>query len=311
MSAAQSPVVLSPATPLAAKPPTPPAAVAPPSGVTVTPISSAIGAIIEGVDLREPISPELQQYLEQVLIAHQVVFFRNQPLTAEQHCRFARQFGDLHIHPIYPNVPEQPEILILDTELNDLRDNALWHTDVSFSATPPLGAILSAKKIPPVGGDTLWASGTAAYAALSPAIQILLKGLTAQHDIAKSFPPSRFATNPEERVRFEAALKNNPPVSHPVVRTHPVSGKPALFVSEGFTTRINELSDAESDALLNLLFQHSQKPDFTVRWRWQQDDVAFWDNRATFHYAIDDYRPQHRVMQRATIQGDRPYFVES
>ncbi len=279
-----------------------------PYGVEVTPLSPAIGAVISGIDLRDTISRDLQQFIEQTLVAHQVIFFRNQPLTDAEHYRFARHFGDLHIHPIYPNVPEQPEILIRDTERNDLRDNALWHTDVSFSATPPLGSILSAKKIPPVGGDTLWASGTAAYAALSPAIQQLLTGLTAQHDIAKSFPPDRFATNVDERIRFEAALKKNPPVTHPVVRTHPVSGRRALFVSEGFTTRINELSEAESQALLNFLFQHSQKPDFTVRWRWQKDDVAFWDNRVTFHYAIDDYRPQHRVMHRATINGDKPYF---
>jgi taurine dioxygenase len=284
--------------------------ITPPSGVRVTPLSPTIGAIIEGVDLSQPISPEVVAFLEQVLITHQVIFFRNQPLTDAEHFRFASHFGALHIHPIYPNVPEQPEILILDSARTDLRDNALWHTDVSFSRTPPLGSILSAKKIPPVGGDTLWASGTAAYAALSPAIQSLLAGLTAEHDIAKSFPPSRFATNPAERIVFEAALKKNPPVSHPVVRTHPISGLPALFVSEGFTTRINELSDAESTALLTFLFQHSQKPDFAVRWRWQQDDVAFWDNRVTFHYAIDDYRPQHRVMHRATIHGDQPYFLD-
>ena len=281
-----------------------------PIGIQVTPLSPAIGAIVEGIHLSQLISQEIKQFLEQALIEHQVLFFRNQPLTPAEHYLFAKHFGDLHIHPIYPNVPEQPEILILDTERNDLRDNALWHTDVSFSPTPPLGSILSAKKIPPVGGDTLWASGTAAYAALSPAIQQLLTGLTAQHDIAKSFPADRFATNPEERSRFEAALKKNPPVTHPVVRTHPISGLPALFVNEGFTTRINELSDSESQALLAFLFQHSQRPDFTVRWRWQKDDVAFWDNRVTFHYAIDDYRPQHRVMQRATINGDKPYFLE-
>ncbi len=282
-----------------------------PVGVQVTPLNLAIGAVIEGVDLRQPITDTIKQFLEQVLIEHQVIFFRNQPLTPEQHYAFAKQFGDLHIHPIYPNVAEQPEILILDTERNDLRDNALWHTDVSFSTTPPLGSILSAKKIPPLGGDTLWASGTAAYAALSPAIQHLLKGLTAKHDIAKSFPADRFATNADEQVRFEAALKKNPPVTHPVVRTHPISGLQALFVNEGFTTRINELSESESHALLTFLFQHSQRPDFTVRWRWQQDDVAFWDNRVTFHYAVDDYRPQHRVMHRATVNGDKPYFLNS
>jgi len=275
-------------------------------GIYAEPLTRHIGAIIHGVSLNQPQSPEVRNLITQALLRFQVIFFRDQPLNPAEHYRFARQFGDLHIHPIYPNVPEQPEILILDTEKNDLRDNALWHTDVSFSPTPPLGAILSAKKIPPVGGDTLWASASAAYDGLSPALKRALEGLTASHDLAKSFPAARFGADDESRARLEEAKRKNPPVTHPVIRTHPVTGRKSIFVNEGFTTHINELAEHESQALLQLLYHHCQKPDYTVRWRWRTHDVAFWDNRCTFHYAVDDYRPTHRIMNRATIQGDIP-----
>lgn len=274
----------------------------------VTPLNPAIGAVIEGIDLAQPLNVAAQKQIETALLQHQVLFFRGQALTPVQHAALARQFGELHIHPIYPNIPEQPEIMLLDTELNDLRDNALWHTDVTFLSEPAMGAILSAKKVPAYGGDTLWSSGTAAFEALSQPLQGMLCGLTATHDIAKSFPAERFGTDPSEVEKLEQAKKKHPPISHPVIRTHPVTGRPALFVSEGFTTRINELDAKESDALLKLLFEHIQKPEFVVRWSWQANDVAFWDNRCTFHYAVDDYRPQHRVMNRATLMGDQPFY---
>jgi taurine dioxygenase len=189
----------------------------------------------------------------------------------------------------------------------DLTDNAIWHTDVTFSKTPPMGGILIARMLPPVGGDTLWSSTTAAFDALSPAMQEFLLPLTATHNIAQSFPDSRFALGEEARARLEAAKRNNPPVVHPVVRTHPLTKRRGLFVQDGFTTHINELSSAESKTLLQFLYQHSVKPEFVMRWRWQVNDVAFWDNRVTQHYATDDYRPARRVMNRATIIGDAPY----
>ena len=275
--------------------------------LTLTPISFALGAQIEGVDLTQPLSLEQRDAIEQALLEHQVIFFRNQVITPQQQARFAANFGDLHIHPIYPNVPEQPEVLILDTAVTDVRDNAVWHTDVTFLPTPALGAVLSAKQLPAFGGDTLWASGIAAFEGLSKPLQTLLDGLTATHDFTKSFPLERFGSTPEDLARWEQARKNNPPLSHPVIRTHPVSGRKALFVNEGFTTKINELSEAESEAILKLLFTHATRPEYTIRWRWQENDVAFWDNRVTQHYAVDDYRPNRRVMHRATILGDAPF----
>jgi len=157
-----------------------------------------------------------------------------------------------------------------------------------------------------VGGDTLWSSSIAAYESLSQAMQNFLSGLTATHNIVQSFPGERFAATPEARERLESAKRNNPPVSHPVVRTLKPSGRKGLFVQEGFTTHINELTVSESRAVLQYLYAHSVKPEFVVRWKWRLGDVAFWDNRVTQHYASDDYRPARRVMHRATIIGDRP-----
>jgi taurine dioxygenase len=275
--------------------------------LTITPLSSALGAHISGVDLSRDLTAEQRNAIEQALLKHQVLFFRDQPVTPQQQARFAAHFGDLHIHPIYPNVPEQPEVLILDTAVTDVRDNAIWHTDVTFLPTPALGAVLSAKQLPAYGGDTLWASGIAAFEALSGPMQALLDGLTATHDFTRSFPLERFGNTAEDLARWEETRRKNPPLSHPVIRTHPVSGRKALFVNEGFTTRINELEPAESEAILKMLFAHATRPEFTIRWRWQENDVAMWDNRVTQHYAVDDYRPQRRVMHRATILGDVPF----
>jgi taurine dioxygenase len=274
--------------------------------IQITQLSPALGAQIDGIDLSQPLSTEHKDAIEHALLTHQVLFFRNQPITPQQLASFARYFGDLHIHPIYPNIPGQPEVLVLDTAETDVRDNAIWHTDVTFLPEPALGAVLAAKQLPAFGGDTLWASSSAAFEALSKPLQQLLDGLTATHDFTRSFPLERFGNTPDALERYHEVQRKNPPLMHPVVRTHPVTGRKGLFVNEGFTTRINELEPAESEALLKLLFAHSTKPEFTIRWRWQANDIAFWDNRITQHYAVDDYRPNRRVMHRATVMGDKP-----
>jgi taurine dioxygenase len=241
-------------------------------------------------------------------VEHQVLFFRNQPMTPQAQTRFAGYFGSLHVHPIYPVLPELPEILLLDTHAGFLPDNDNWHTDVTFSETPPLAGILAAKRLPNAGGDTLWSSNTAVYESLSEPMRRLLEGLTATHSVAKSFPPERWQSDPAFKQRYERAVSKHPPVSHPVVRTHPVSGRKALFVNQGFTTHINELAPQESDALLAFLFSQAGRPEFTVRWQWSVDDLVFWDNRVTQHYAVADYLPDRRIMHRATVNGDRPFF---
>jgi taurine dioxygenase len=275
--------------------------------LSVTRLTPAIGAVIDGVNLSEPLSDAALHEIRGALVEHHVLFFRDQELSPSQHRDFAARFGKLHIHPIYPNHTEAPEIIVLDSDVVDLTDNAIWHTDVTFTETPPLGGVLVARVLPANGGDTLWSSTIAAYDALSPPLQKFLQGLTATHNITQSFPAERFGLDAAAQARLEKAKRSNPPVAHPVIRTHPESGRKGLFVNEGFTTHINELTGPESRALLALLFAHSSKPEFLVRWKWRLGDVAFWDNRATQHYATDDYRPQRRVMNRATVIGDRPF----
>ncbi len=275
----------------------------------IEPLGPAIGARVHDIDLTRPLSDDQRDALHAALLQHHVLFFENQPVTPVQQRDLARRFGELHIHPVFPQHPDAAEIIVLDTHQNNLPDNDNWHTDVTFIQTPPLGAILSARELPPSGGDTLWASGIAAYEALSEPFRQLLDPLTAEHDFVKSFPAWRYARTPEEQQQWDLARTNNPPLVHPVIRTHPVSGRRGLFVNEGFTTRIVELGLGESEAVLRHLFTHIAKPEFTVRWRWKRHDLAFWDNRLTQHYATADYLPHRRVMHRATILGDRPYHA--
>jgi len=274
--------------------------------IQVTRVTPAIGALVEGVDLSQDLRAADIDRLGELLVRHQVLFFRDQPLTPQQQVRFAAHFGTLHVHPIYPVLPELPEILVLDTHKDFLPDNDNWHTDVTFSETPPMAGILSAKQMPSSGGDTLWSSCSAAYEALSESMRRMLDGLTAQHSVAKSFPPERWQSDPAFKERYERAVAKHPPVNHPVVRTHPVTGRKGLFVNGGFTTHINELRPAESRILLDFLDAHAGRPEFTVRWRWKVNDVVFWDNRVTQHYAVADYLPERRVVYRATVNGDKP-----
>ncbi len=275
--------------------------------IQVTRVTRALGAVVSGCDISEELPQSVVDQLGQLLIEHQVLFFRDQPISPQAQARFAARFGSLHVHPIYPVLPDLPEIMLIDTHPGFLPDNDNWHTDVTFSQTPPLAGILAAKRIPSSGGDTLWSSCSAAYEALSEPMRRFLEGLTAQHSVAKSFPADRWQTDPVFKERYERAVAKHPPVNHPVIRTHPVSRRKGLFVNEGFTTHINELSANERQSLLAMLFAHAGRPEFTVRWSWRVDDVAFWDNRVTQHYAIADYLPERRTMHRATVNGDKPF----
>ncbi len=274
------------------------------SNVTVSPLSTALGAQISGVDITRPLSPNSATPLNRRCLPTRCCSFatsrsprnnRHDSRRISVTCTSIRSTPTCRNNPKYwCSTPPSPTCA----------DNAVWHTDVTFLPTPALGAVLSAKLLPAYGGDTLWASGIAAYEALSAPMKRLLDGSTATHDFIQSFPLERFGNSAEDLARWEAARQKEPAIC-PIrwyART-PVSGRKSLFVSDGFTTRINELEAAESEAILKLLFAHATRPEFTLRWRWQANDVAFWDNRVTQHYAVDDYRPQRRVMHRATILG--------
>ena len=275
--------------------------------ITTRPLTPAIGALVENVDLAGPLDDEQFADLQAALLKHQVLFFENQRLTPVQHRDFAARFGALHTHPLYPGVPEAPELFTLDNHQANPTDNDSWHTDVTFIETPPKAAILHAHLLPASGGDTIWSNMKAAFEALSPSFRDYLTTLDAVHDFARGFPASGVVAGNAGAEAHARAVAANPPVTHPVVRTHPETGEDGLFVNYTFTDRIVGLTRKESDAILGMLFEHIQKPEFLVRWRWSENAIAFWDNRVTQHYAVNDYLPARRVMVRATILGDRPY----
>jgi taurine dioxygenase len=269
--------------------------------IEVTKLTPHIGAEIGGVDLSRPLGNQQFQEVHDALMENLVIFFRDQDLTHDQHKAFGRKFGNLMIHPASPKSPEgHPEILTIHADENSKHvAGEEWHSDISCDENPPMGSILYLTEIPPEGGDTLFASMYAAYDRLSPPVKTLVEGLTATHD-----------GEPVYRGRFGYApgAQGFPRAEHPVVRTHPVTGKKALFVNGNFTTRINGLSKLESDALLQMLCRHGETPEFQCRFRWQPNSVAFWDNRCVQHHAMWDYYPKRRHGYRVTIEGDRPFY---
>ena len=270
-------------------------------------LTPAIGAVVSDIDLCKPLSPVQYSEVSALLVEHHVLFFENQPVTPRQHRDLAANFGALHVHPVYPHDPEVQEIIVLDTNTKNPPDSDTWHTDVPFIEEPPMGALLSARVLPPTGGDTMWTSCIAAYDVLNDEYKKLIENLTAEHDIAAAFTDDRYGATPEARAQLAAAREKNPPMIHPVVRTHPVSGKRGIYVNHSFTTRIIELEPKNGTEVLNFLTSHVARPEFVVRWKWKQYDMAFWDNRLTQHYAFADYLPHRRVMHRATILGDKPF----
>ena len=273
----------------------------------MTPLTPTIGAVIDGVDLSQRLDDSDISKIRAALLGHKVIFFEDQHLTPQQHRDFAARFGGLHTHPLYPGVAEAPQLFVLDNHAGNPTDNDAWHTDVTFIETPPLGALLYAKSLPENGGDTVWANMQAAYEALSKSMRDFLVQLDAVHDFARGFPAKLTVAKAAGEDKYAKAVEENPPVVHPVIRTHPETGADSLFVNYGFTSRIKGLKRAESEAILNMLFVHIQKPEFHVRWRWKPNAIAFWDNRITQHYAVNDYLPNRRVMHRATVLGDRPF----
>lgn len=276
------------------------------SNIDIEILTPAIGAVLHGVDLSRPLTRDRQTAVEAAFLAHQVIFFRDQDLTSEDLKRFGAHFGALNVHPFLPKVGGDPEVILLQNDRDRPPAVNIWHADLTFMQEPPLGAVLLAREVPDTGGDTLWASMYAAYEGLSDDRQRRLAGLTAIH--RGSLAEYRAALG--EHVPLDPNSEwadPNPTAEHPIVRTHPVTGRKSLFVSSSDTRAIKGMPEDESSALLQELFRHAQTPEFHVRFRWRAGDVAFWDNRCTQHYATADYWPERRTMHRVTVAGDRPF----
>ncbi|WP_422021798.1 taurine dioxygenase [Pyruvatibacter mobilis] len=277
--------------------------------VSIDRVTPFIGAEVSGVDMSQPLGNETFAILHDALVEHGVLFFRDQDITPAQHKDFASRFGHLQVHPFAPNLGEDhPEIIVIEHGEKRAPDLNNWHTDVTFMAQPPLGSVLHAKVMPDTGGDTMWASMYAAYEALSDRMQRLLGELVAIHDYEHVFGKAGRLYRNQGTDKMETERRKHPLAEHPVIRTHPVTGRHGIFVNSSFTVRIKDMKQKESDALLTFLHEHIKLPEFQCRFRWRENSVAFWDNRCTQHYAIADYFPHHRKMHRVTIDGDTPVF---
>jgi taurine dioxygenase len=269
------------------------------------PATEVIGAEVRGVDLRVALDDELRDEIRRALLEWKVLFFRDQHLTPEQHLGFALAFGELEHHPFLKE-GDAPEIVRFEKG-DDLSkpgrvgtENG-WHSDVTWRVEPALGSILRAVEVPERGGDTLWSDMGCAYDNLPDKLKERVDGMTAVHSF---LPVFGYAMSPEQR---EDAMKKYPPVEHPVVRTHPETGRKTLFVNAFFTERIVGLDGDENEEMIDRLCQQAMHPEWQVRLRWEPGTIAFWDNRSTQHYAVSDYWPEVRIMERATVAGDRPY----
>ena len=270
------------------------------SALQITPLAPAIGAEVTGVDLAKPLADEDLRGLEQAWMKHLVLFFRDQAVDLDQLVAFGQRFGKLHIHP-QGDVEGHPGVIEIHTDANSkVYAGRRWHTDVSCDEEPPLGSILHLHAIPASGGDTLFANMYAAYETLSAPMKKLLSGLQALHSGVHVYR-DYFGTTLEE-------LRDGsyPEAVHPVVRTHPVTGQKSLYVNEGFTVRIVDVEPAESEMLLEFLYQHVRAPRFHCRFRWSENAIAMWDNRCTQHLALWDYFPETRSGHRVTVAGSKP-----
>ena len=270
------------------------------SPLTIQPVTPVIGAEVRGVDLGA-LDDASFEAIRDALMAHCVLFFRDQDISVESQKALGARFGELVVHPNDPGIEGHPEVMPIHADENSVRATGeRWHSDVSCDPTPPMGSILRMHTVPESGGDTLFANMYAAYEALSDRMKALIEDLAAVHDGGPYYREVNRMIGRDDRGR------TYPSAEHPVVRTHPVTGRRALFVNQMFTVRIAELPPDESAAVLDFLFRHVQRPEFHCRFRWHPHSVAFWDNRCTQHHAIWDYFPHVRSGYRVTIRGEPP-----
>ena len=274
------------------------------ANLTISPLTPTIGAEVRGLDLGQPLDATTIGHLRAALLDWKVLFFRDQDITTEQHLTFARNFGDLEVHPFAPNKPGYPEVLAITHDKDSRGRENTWHSDVTWREKPSLGSILRAVEVPAVGGDTLFADMYAAHEGLSDEVKARIDGRVAVHDFAHFRRGMRKAGKSEAEI--EAFNQAYPMVEHPIVRTHPETGRKAIYVNAAFTQHIAGMEKDESDSLLKHLYAQAAIPEYQCRFRWETNSIAFWDNRASQHYAASDYWPAVRRMERVTVIGDRP-----
>jgi len=266
-------------------------------------IAGALGAEISGVDLARPLSREEFAEVKRLWLEHLVVFFRNQDLTEKQYMAFAEQFGEPVEYPLVKGIAGFPKIIeVKKLEHERVAFGGIWHTDTAYLERPPMASMLLARELPPAGGDTLFANMYLAFESLSPALQKLLEGLKAVNSSTKADA----SKTREDRIKTDGAGKQDFLAEHPVVRTHPDTGRKALYVNSGHTVRFAGWTEEESAPLLRFLFDFQVKPEFTCRFRWQPGSIALWDNRCAQHNPVNDYHGHRRVMHRITLAGDIP-----
>ena len=276
----------------------------------VRPLAGSIGAEIRGIDVSSPLDPALTEKLQGLLVDHAVLVLRDQDITREQHLAFARTLGEPDRHPIARGMAEMPDMIRVHKPAGEAAFfGTSWHTDNTFFECPSAITVLHGVTIPPYGGDTLYASMERAWEGLSPPLQEFLRPLNARHSARPAFDPSVVGEakyQGEASIEYEMSDAVYAEVVHPVVRTHPVSGRLSIFVNPMFTVGIEGLEQHESDAILQMLYAHATRPEYTCRVRWEPDSLVIWDNRQTQHYAVDDYSNHERLMYRVTLRGERP-----
>jgi taurine dioxygenase len=269
---------------------------------TVKRMAGALGAEIGGVDLSQVLDDATFGAIRDAYHEHQVIFFRDQTLTPQQHLRFGRRFGPLNVHPYVKGMADHPEIMEIVKEPQDkLNFGGGWHSDMSFLERPSIGSILYAVEVPEHGGDTLFASMIAAYEALSPGLKRTLEGLRAVHSASREYSPSGSSAAKRSSMVVAEADGQTGEYVHPVVKVHPATGRKALYVNPAFTMKFEGWSTRESKALLDYLYNHARYEGFTCRFQWQRGSMAFWDNRSVWHFALNDYPGQRRHMRRVTV----------
>jgi taurine dioxygenase len=270
--------------------------------LTIRRVAGALGAELGGVDLSQPLPDETIAAIRQALVEHQVIFFRDQELTAAQQAAFGARFGPLNIHPYVKGMADHPEVMEIIKEPSDrINFGGGWHSDMSFLETPAIGSILYAVELPEWGGDTLFASQAAAFEALSPGLQKTLEGLNAVHSASREYSAQGHSAQKREGMQVAEADGYVGEYVHPMVLAHPETGRKALYVNPAFTLRIDGWKTRESKALLDYLFDHCRYEAFTCRFAWRKGSVAFWDNRSVWHFALNDYPGQRRHMRRVTV----------